>query len=272
MKIMIKTAAALFFLAAGSAWAEPRTHTVVVGEHLWALAGRYYSNHFLWRRLEEANRAIIKDPHWIYPGQVLIIPDADQLPPEPVEAAAPLPPAPAPVEASAPVPAPVPEPEIAAPAPAPAPIPRPRPKPVRFATEMPDSFDGNLLSSEIPGGMTSSPGDQPRVAFPKGWLPHGEVVDTEEEETFAIKGDAFEARLFRNIPVSQGDRFVIFRRSARPVGVPDRGSVFLQRVGEASAREALAGGKRRFVVLRAAGVVQNEDLLLRAEESLEAGR
>ena len=287
MKIMILASVAAFFLAVGSASAvhpvgepsrppsalasaagaaAPRTHTVVVGEHLWALAGRYYSNHFLWRRLEEANRAIIKYPHWIYPGQVLIIPDEDQLPPEPEpEASSFLPPAPAPVETAAPVPATAPEPPPAPPPP-PAPKPRPRPHSVKFAEEMPESLDETTLSSEIPGGMTSSPGDQPRVAYPKGWQPQGEVLDTDGMDTFAIAGQVFEAQLSPSLPVSQGDRFVILRRSARPERVADTGRVYLQRVGEASAREALGKGKRRFIVLRAAGVVQSSDLLQRAGE------
>ncbi len=262
---MILASAAAFFLAVGPAWAAPRTHTVVKGEHLWALAGRYYSNHFLWRRLEEANRAIIKDPHWIYPGQVLIIPDEDQLPPEPVEASAPLPPAPAPVEAAAPIPAP-------APAPAPAPKPVRRPHSVKFSEEMPDTLDENSLSSEIPGGMTSSPGDQPRVEFPKGWLPQAEVLDTNGMDTFVVRGQFFEARMAPGVAVVQGDRFVIYRRSARPENAPDTGGVFLQRVGEASAREDAGRGKRRFVVLRAAGAVQSEDLLQRKDESGEGNR
>jgi hypothetical protein len=50
-------------------------HVVVTGETLWDLARRYYSNPFDWRRIWEANRDQIEDPHWIYPGQQLVIPD-----------------------------------------------------------------------------------------------------------------------------------------------------------------------------------------------------
>lgn len=51
-----------------------RTHTVRKGDTLWAIAKRYYNNATLWPRLYDANRKIIRDPHWIYPGQRLIIP------------------------------------------------------------------------------------------------------------------------------------------------------------------------------------------------------
>lgn len=49
-------------------------HKVVEGETLWDLAGRYFQNSFSWPLLWEANKEIIADPHWIYPGQDLVIP------------------------------------------------------------------------------------------------------------------------------------------------------------------------------------------------------
>lgn len=53
----------------------PETHKVVAGETLWSLAQRYYSDPYKWPRIYEANRSAIQDPHWIYPGQDLVIPD-----------------------------------------------------------------------------------------------------------------------------------------------------------------------------------------------------
>ncbi|MGW8265663.1 MAG: LysM peptidoglycan-binding domain-containing protein [Longimicrobiales bacterium] len=50
------------------------THEVVKGNTLWDLAGHYLGNPFLWPLIYEANRDRIKDPHWIYPGQIFIIP------------------------------------------------------------------------------------------------------------------------------------------------------------------------------------------------------
>ncbi|HEY8470409.1 MAG TPA: LysM peptidoglycan-binding domain-containing protein, partial [Longimicrobiales bacterium] len=51
-----------------------RTHVVRRGDTLWDLARRYLSNPFLWPKIYEANRAAIRDPHWIYPDQRFVIP------------------------------------------------------------------------------------------------------------------------------------------------------------------------------------------------------
>jgi hypothetical protein len=50
------------------------THEVTRGETLWALAGRYLGNPFRWPLIFEANRSEIRDPHWIFPGQIFLIP------------------------------------------------------------------------------------------------------------------------------------------------------------------------------------------------------
>jgi nucleoid-associated protein YgaU len=51
-----------------------RTWTVVKGDTLWGLAKRFYDNGARWPQIFDANRTKIKDPHWIYPGQVFTIP------------------------------------------------------------------------------------------------------------------------------------------------------------------------------------------------------
>jgi len=53
---------------------QDRTHAVARGETLWALAQRYLGNPYRWPLIFEANRSGIRDPHWIFPGQVLVIP------------------------------------------------------------------------------------------------------------------------------------------------------------------------------------------------------
>ena len=54
---------------------EPRgTHTVVRDDTLWDLAIRYYETPWEWRVIWNANRDVVEDPHWIYPGEVLVIP------------------------------------------------------------------------------------------------------------------------------------------------------------------------------------------------------
>ena len=52
--------------------AGARTHEIVAGDTLWALAQRYYNDPYLWPQLWEAN-TWITDAHWIYPGDVLLV-------------------------------------------------------------------------------------------------------------------------------------------------------------------------------------------------------
>jgi hypothetical protein len=62
------------FLSLGLVAQEAKQiHTVVPGDTLWDLAGRYLGNSFLWPNIWESNREKIADPHWIYPGQEFVI-------------------------------------------------------------------------------------------------------------------------------------------------------------------------------------------------------
>jgi len=51
-----------------------RTYVVVKGDCLWNIAKRFYGTGASWPRIYDANRKLIKDPHWIYPGQKFSIP------------------------------------------------------------------------------------------------------------------------------------------------------------------------------------------------------
>ncbi|AEO93445.1 gp185 [Bacillus phage G] len=49
------------------------THTVKKGDTLWDIAAKYLGKPTLWPQIYNLNKSQIKDPHWIYPGQVFTI-------------------------------------------------------------------------------------------------------------------------------------------------------------------------------------------------------
>jgi nucleoid-associated protein YgaU len=51
-----------------------QSYTVVKGDSLSKIAKRYYGDAQQWRKIYEANKAEIKDPDLIYPGQTFRIP------------------------------------------------------------------------------------------------------------------------------------------------------------------------------------------------------
>jgi hypothetical protein len=55
------------------------SHTVKTGDTLWDIARLYLSDPFLWPEIYRLNTAIVEDPHWIFPGEVLALPDPASL-------------------------------------------------------------------------------------------------------------------------------------------------------------------------------------------------
>ena len=58
---------------------DARKHVIVRGDTLWDISGKYYKDNYLWPYIWEAN-SWVTYPHWIYPGDVLLIPPLMLLP------------------------------------------------------------------------------------------------------------------------------------------------------------------------------------------------
>jgi len=63
--------------ASGAQTQEVRVHVVQPGETLWTIAGDRIGDASLWPALYRANRDQIVDPHTVYPGQRLAVPEVE---------------------------------------------------------------------------------------------------------------------------------------------------------------------------------------------------
>ena len=82
-RALVLVTAILAVAPAAGAQDTDRTHQVQKGETLWELAARYLADPFRWPELYDLNVKVVEDPHWIFPGESLVLPGYQEAAAEP---------------------------------------------------------------------------------------------------------------------------------------------------------------------------------------------
>ncbi len=196
-----------FIVGAGLVIAQEAktTHIVAQDETLAKIATQYFGNAFSWPLIWEANKDKIQDPHFIYPGQELVIP--------PLSAAGPVnaPDTSKPEVAAAPAPADT-TPVVAEPAPEPEPEPEPEATPVQPTVGVRHI---SVVAKPIPVVAEA-------MAFQAGYIspvdekPLGYIVGSRAdlvERDHLVTNDKVYINIGGRDGVKVGDMYVVYRQS-----------------------------------------------------------
>ena len=229
-------ALSLLAFVPGPLWGLTR-HRVEGRESLWVLAQKYYGNPLQWPAIAEANAQTIKDAHWIYPGEVLVIPD--------------IPLADASLGQSS------------NPAASVWPVVQEASRLVSVGKKEGSEVDAQKtedLSTDMPPSLSGQYPSALRLKVSSGWKEDGEIMEFEGREIMAAQGDMVTGHLSQSCRVARGDKFSVYRPDAvRELDDPQ--GRYFQEIGVVELREDLGESLYRFLVLKSGDSVQPGDVL-----------
>jgi hypothetical protein len=176
---------------------QGRVHVVQQGETLWGLAQLYLGDPLLWPEIYRLNTSVVEDPHWIFPGEELVLgegmmPVAEAEPAEEPPAMLPDTTAQAPVPAAQPAAQPAEQPQAVPGLPAVTPdttqappveapvveaaAPPPPPPPAESGTPTVFSRTRRASAPEVVGASLDRRGVRRGEFYSAGWLTEGEVL------------------------------------------------------------------------------------------------
>ena len=230
--------------ALAPAWAVEYKHDVVDDDTMWDLAARYYKDPYQWRRIADANPRV-KDPHWIYPGNVLIIPE---------------------YVVSVPVPEPEPPPPVPPPAPpVKEPVVEEPPPPVQEPPSLPEGFRevGYGLSDRMPKYQTGQGPSLKRYEVPGNFKWAGKVRQPRGETYLSAPGGVAVVRLGSKVTAGLGDTFGVYRKTVPSEKEAGSRAQYVQGIGRLKLTGPLRGRVWEASVLEASDVIQPGDLVVK---------